>query len=506
VAEKDFSMTKKWIFLSLALLLLSGGCRSTEVVTPTPVATTAPTILPASMMVVQARLVDLLNNPSNYEGLTVQVTGNYRRLPRLICEGEVYTSPATWSLVSGEVVVQAAGFEAMLRPPAGSAITLTVEGRWQRWQGPVGCGKDAAQREIWYLDVSRIVSPNPIVHVTPLPGQVTEVIVGDRETATPLPGESEDPAQPGIGITPLPPGESELMTPAPATPDAPPVPSSPTPTVESVVIITPTPLATPGLLPGSTETAVPLTPGTTPTATVTITATATVPADGGIPTLPPVDKGTIAFDRVIKTSLEANTVHRWQFTISTGAGTPTGPITVTLAPDVSLDVALTVRNPQGETIIDNQNTGGAGQPETASLNQLAAGNYEILIRQTDGTPGSYALALLNEASQPLVFAGSLTYGQSRTANLPEDKDHMWHFQGTAGQSINIVVRPQDNSELSFGLFGPTMQEVGDWVDKGGPGEVEQLLDILLPETGFYSIWIQEELFEAAAYEIQLTRN
>jgi hypothetical protein len=83
---------------------------------------------------------------------------------------------------------------------------------------------------------------------------------------------------------------------------------------------------------------------------------------------------------------------------------------------------------------------------------------------------------------------------------------MWHFQGTAGQSINIVVRPQDNSELSFGLFGPTMQEVGDWVDKGGPGEVEQLLDILLPETGFYSIWIQEELFEAAAYEIQLTRN
>jgi hypothetical protein len=500
-------MTKKWIFLSLALLLLSGGCRSVEVVTPTPVATTAPTILPASIMVVQARLVDLLNNPSNYEGLTVQVTGDYRRLPRLICEGKVYTSPATWSLVSGEIVVQAAGFEAMLRPPAGSTITLTVEGRWQRWQGLVGCGKDATQREIWYLDASRIVSPNPIVHITPLPGQVTEVIIGDGDSATPLPGESEDPARPGIGITPLPPGESELMTPIPSlpgTPAGPPVPSSPTPTVESVVIITPTPLATPGLLPGPTETAVPLTPGTAPTATVTVTATATVPGDGSAPTPPAADQGTIAFDKVIKTSLQANTVHRWQFTISTGA--PTGPITVTLAPDVSLDVALTVRSAQGETIIDNRNTGGAGQPETASLNQLEAGAYEILIGQVGGTPGSYALALLNEASQPLVFAGSLTYGQSRTANLPEDKDHMWHFYGTAGQSINIVVRPQDSSKLSFGLFGPTMQGVGDWVDQGGPGEVQQLLDILLPETGFYSIWIQEDLFEAAAYEIQLTRN
>jgi hypothetical protein len=501
-------MRKKWIVVSLALLLLLNGCRSVEVATPTPVATAAPTILPASMMVVQARLADLLNNPSSYEGLTVQVTGDYRRLPRLICEGAVNRSPATWSLVSGELVVQATGFEAMLRPPPGSSMTLTVEGRWQRWQGLVGCGKDAAPREIWYLDVSRIVSPNPIVHVTPLPGQVVEIIVGEDETATPLPGE-EDPEQPGIGITPLPPGSVDLTTPTPiqpAPPGPPPPglpgpPPGPTPTLEGVVIITPTPLATPGLLPGATETAGTLTPGGTPTATLTVTAT--LGADG-TPTPAPVNQGTIDFDKVIKTDLPADTVHRWQFTIDVGA--PTGPITITLAPDVGMDVALTVRDPNGETIIDNQNTGGAGQPETVSLTQVGSGNYEILISRAGGTPASYALALLNSTSQPLLFAGSLSYGDSRMANLPADKDQMWHFYGTAGQSINLTVRPQSNADLTFGLYGPTMQGVGNWVDDGGLGEVEQLINFVLPSTGFYSIWIQENLFEAATYEIQLTRN
>lgn len=499
-------MRNKWICLNLALLLLLGGCRSTEVVdTPTSMATMAPTILPASVMVVQARLVDLLNSPSNYEGLTVQVTGDYNRLPRLICEGEVHTPPARWSLVSGEVVVQAAGFEAMLRPPAGSTVTLTVEGRWQRWQGPIGCGKDAAQREIWYLDVSRILSPNPIVHVTPLPGQVTDVIVGDGSTATPLPGEPEEPEPPPIGITPLTPGGPETVTPTLGgtpgpleTPAVPPTAATPTPTLEGVVIITPTPLATPGLLPGGTETAVTMTPGTTPTTTVTVTAT--IPGGAGAPTPTPTDQGIVVFDKVIKSSLEANTIHRWQFTADTG------PITITVAPDVPMAVALTIRNPAGEAVIDNQNMAGAGRPETASLAQVESGTYEILVSHAAGTPASYALALLNTTSQPLVFAGSLSYGDLQTVDLPAGKDHMWHFYGTAGQAINVAVRPQDNSDLSFGLLGPTMQEVGNWQDKGGAGETEQLLNLPLPATGFYSILIQEYLFEAATYEIQLTRN
>jgi hypothetical protein len=492
--------------VNLVLLLLLNGCRSVaEVNTPTPVATPAPTILPASFMVVQARLVDLLNNPSHYEGLTVQVTGDFRRLPRLICDGEVYTSPATWSLVSGELVVQATGFEPMLRSAAGSTITLTVEGRWQRWQGLVGCGKDAAPREVWYLDVSRIVSPNPIVHVTPLPGQVPEVIGGDDGPVTPG-GEEQEPERPGIGITPLPPGGNDLMSPTPpplATPGLPPTPvqppllASPTPTLEGVAIITPTPLATPGLLPGATET-VTVTPEITPG----VTLTPTVPA-GGTPTPVPTDQGTVGLDKVTKTSLEEGTIHRWLFAVNVTL--MNAPITMTVGPDVGMDVSLTIRDPQGETIIDNQNTGGAGQPETAVLSEVENGNYEILIIQAGGTAASYALAVLNEFSQPLVFAGSLSYSDTRTANLPANKDHMWHFQGAAGHSINVAIRPQGSANLSFGLYNPAMQEL-TWIDEAGAGGNEQLINFLLPVTGFYTIWVQEDLFEAATYEINLTRN
>jgi hypothetical protein len=499
-------MAMKWIIVNLVLLLLLNGCRSVaEVNTPAPAATPAPTILPASFMVVQARLVDLLNNPSHYEGLTVQVTGDYRRLPRLICDGEVYASPATWALVSGDLVVQAAGFEAMLRAPAGSTIPLTVEGRWQRWHGLVGCGKDAAPREIWYLDVSRVVSPNPIVHVTPLPGHAGEVI-GGGDPPTPT-GEEEGMERPGIGITPLPPGGDlamptpvEMATPGlPAPPAGPPLPPTSTPTLESVAIITPTPLPPPGLLPGATETAVTATPELTPNATVT----ATVPAGADTPTPVPADQGTIGFDKVTKTNLQVGAVHRWQFAVNLTI--MSAPITITVAPDIGMDVALTILDPQGGIVVDNHNTGGAGQPETAFLTGIENGNYQILISQAGGAGASYALVVLNDFSQPLVFAGSLSYGDIRTANLPAEKDHMWHFEGTAGQSINVAVRAQGNANLGFGLYNPAMQELV-WIDEAGGGGVEQLINFTLPATGFYSIWIQEDLFAAATYELQLTRN
>jgi hypothetical protein len=52
---------------------------------------------------------------------------------------------------------------------------MTVEGYWRLYEGPLGCGKNAPRAAIWYLEVLRIVEPNP------LPGNPNRNANGDGD-------------------------------------------------------------------------------------------------------------------------------------------------------------------------------------------------------------------------------------------------------------------------------------------------------------------------------------
>ncbi|MCZ7669586.1 MAG: hypothetical protein M5U34_21625 [Chloroflexi bacterium] len=99
--------------------------------------------------------------------------------------------------------------ELVKRLPDG--LTLTVEGVWRQYDGPLGCGKGPAAGVTWYLQVERIVSPNPLplLNRTVVPTLAGGVLTTSQpgieitpfETGTP---GTAVPTQPGIGITPLP--------------------------------------------------------------------------------------------------------------------------------------------------------------------------------------------------------------------------------------------------------------------------------------------------------------
>src|SRR5690606_12333742 len=118
--------------------------------------------------------------------------------------------------------------------------TITVDGRWLQWTGPVGCGKTAGVEEIWYLAVQNVVEPHPLVRATP--GTVTAVagaptaLPGATAPATALPSPT--------GVTPLSPA-SATPTPTLAAP-AGTATGSPEPYPGATQTATVTPAGTPG--------------------------------------------------------------------------------------------------------------------------------------------------------------------------------------------------------------------------------------------------------------------
>lgn len=144
---------------------------------------------------------DLNDDPTDYANLRVQVSGNYLRLAPIDCVP--FSGPRIeWGLVADGLQLNAKGFEAVVLPIVSANTQMTLEGIWRRYPGPAGCGKEPTVG-LWYLDVERIVQPNPLVAGTGTPIGVLSVTpppFTDPATATPTLFGSLPP----VGGTPIP--------------------------------------------------------------------------------------------------------------------------------------------------------------------------------------------------------------------------------------------------------------------------------------------------------------
>lgn len=144
----------------------------------------------------QINFNELNDNPAQFQNQRLQTTGVYTPLPAPGCMN--YSGPnIRWSLVADELLLNAVGFEDLLKL-VNPGIELTVVGTWRYYHGPLGCGKEPADQTLWYLEVDRILEPNPLlVNVNP----ALTVVIG-----TPgFPALSDPiaaPQEPQIGKTP----------------------------------------------------------------------------------------------------------------------------------------------------------------------------------------------------------------------------------------------------------------------------------------------------------------
>lgn len=254
--------------LSLFLLFALTACQQKgafgpELLTPTP---GNPTILGVPFPITFAELAE---NLSRYQNNLIRVSGVYTPLANQTCF--IQRGPQTrWSLIDDNKQMRMVNFEQVVLPLAWEGLNMTVDGVWRKYEGPVGCGKNAPSTVIWYLEVVRIIDPNPMPDFL----RLNQPTPGSTEPAPISPTPDELPPPPDEPL----PGGNGYPSPGTLTP-TPPFPVTPSTTPPTLpVTLTPqattTPAAaTPSPSPETTIVAPPTTGPTTPTSTPTPTPT-----------------------------------------------------------------------------------------------------------------------------------------------------------------------------------------------------------------------------------------
>lgn len=218
-------------------------------------------------------LAQLDDNPLAYRNRLIRVTGALLDLPEPPCV-PVFGPLPEWALLGEELRLEARGYDRLMRlVPEGTE--LTVDGFWRFYEGPLGCGKEPSRETLWYLEVVRLVRPNP------LPG-----VDGLLATGSPrLTVEAGTPLTPTVTGTPT---ATPSRTPTPtATISGTVTTPSPTPTLTPTATATNGATATPTATLGPDVTVSPsATPGASPTPSQTPTPTATAGGEG-TPGTPP---------------------------------------------------------------------------------------------------------------------------------------------------------------------------------------------------------------------------
>jgi hypothetical protein len=104
---------------------------------------------------------ELNDNPLAYLNRSILVKGDYLPLEKVDCLN-IVGPHMRWSLTADNLQLDALGFERIVRLlPVGT--TMTVQGIWRLYQGPLGCGKGPPPGSMWYLDAKKIIQPNPMI-------------------------------------------------------------------------------------------------------------------------------------------------------------------------------------------------------------------------------------------------------------------------------------------------------------------------------------------------------
>lgn len=248
----------------------------------------------------------LQEDPDAFQDRLVRVSGSLLKASPPNCAP--YSGPAVeWALIAEALRLDAVGFERAV-DVLDNDLPMTVDGFFRLYEGALGCGKAAPDGSAWFLEVIRIVQPNPLIASGLQPGGLISAAItpggpGEPSGSTVTPAIQETvpvAGTPGGTPTLTPTGSTSPVptatdTPAPGTITLTSIPTaSPTPSATSRFTATPTRTPLPGTA-TSTPTPTP-TPTPAPGSTTTPTPTATIDQypGGGTPTPTPTGEAYLS--------------------------------------------------------------------------------------------------------------------------------------------------------------------------------------------------------------------
>lgn len=488
---------RRILWFLVLLIVTAVGCSGRSSTSPTPFPTTGPTSTPPGTGPIVLTVTELMSAPGLYRDAVVQLTGLLRKQPLIVCDTELHPSPAGWGLGEEGVLALAGGFEQQVRSLLPDNMTMTVEGRWRRWEGLVGCGKQATQQEVWFLEASRVLSPSPLTQVTLTPASGIEIVAITETPTIALESTiaSEGFPTPSLEETPVTPestaGSAALATP---TPDLFEPTQFPTSGLTGTVTIG-TPDGTPAL--GTTGTPAgtpsPTVTGTPPTPTATGTTTSgsgQVVAKGNL-----YDVMTSDF---IISSLPGGAIDSWELDLFEGESLYVYAIAPT-----PVDVILSVLK-DGQPIVNRQNTAPTGSPEFINGPSLQGeGLYEIQVLTVGGASTDYALTFYTDPETAIIIPGIITSGSPRSAvQMPAGAFHYWFFVASPGSNISVLLTPLGEEDPGVYIMGPDGEEI-DSADDGFEGE-EESIETSTNLSGLHAIGVEEVYGDALSYDLELT--
>ena len=182
-------------------------------------------------------------------------------------------------------------------------------------------------------------------------------------------------------------------------------------------------------------------------------------------------------------------------------------ITIGIAAEPTMNLAVAVYD-EADNLLIEQNNAPAGQLErVVNLRVDPDIAYVIQVYETNGREGTYFMTIVGDRTEVILNSrGILTYGQTRQDILAEDHRHFWYFYGNAGDIIDITTTTDADKLILISLYDMNADLVVD--EDGIELEYieEEILDLELPETGLYLIWLEEFAYEAASYTITVRNN
>jgi hypothetical protein len=178
--------------------------------------------------------------------------------------------------------------------------------------------------------------------------------------------------------------------------------------------------------------------------------------------------------------------------------------TVTVTPeDSQIDLTLTLVDPLGN-ILASVDTAYAGDLEVMTDLLLPYdGTYIIETTEFFNESGPYQISVLLTDEAQYGGGGRINFSEDIRAELAEDGEHIWLFEGTAGQDVSIVLSSLDDQlDVILEVRGPDDRELA-LLDEGFAGDTEVLTGLELNVTGDYVILVRGFAGHGGAYSLYL---
>lgn len=238
-----------------------------------------------------------------------------------------------------------------------------------------------------------------------------------------------------------------------------------------------------------------------------------------IENLPEEALGELRPGEPVEALLEPGERHLWQFT-----GEENQSVSLAMfSPDDLLDGYLLLLDPDGVLIAENDD--GLGNRNPIITTQLpTTGVYSVIARGfSDSASGNYLLewadgsagfsfngeitAVQDIPTVQFRVMGELTAGQPVTDTILTGQNHFWTFNGTAGDSLTILMRATNSPLDSYLELVDPMGVIVAQNDDGG-GNLDSLIEAYtLSMTGIYTVIAQGYNEDSSgAYNLLLSKE